>query len=124
MTYEVSLFIIVGILEVWLLRTNWLARKKHAMYEMNPLWRWFDRRGWTRITLVIHFCIIMGISSLFLFSQVALMLALYIGVLAFNALYDNIQLTHRLKCKRWCSSYGECMRNRQNHCFKVWERKK
>jgi len=120
----VALFLVAGILEILLMRLNWIGRKKLGMYESNRVWRWFDHHGLTTIACYGHFVIITLLLSFALVQQNVIALALVVGLLATNVIVDDASINRLLTCKRLCPKFKECMRNRKRTCYKIWDKAK
>ena len=101
-------FIVAMISELYLVYVNYLARVRYKKYftEMNPTWKWFDKRGLTHVSLVLGF-IISFLIAIF-FGPVLLahsLIGFLAGAIATNAVFDRITFGRRylcikLRCKR------------------------
>ena len=121
---RVVLFLAGGLLLIWLIRLNWIGRKKLGMYESNRIYRWFDRRGLTTFALALHFSIVTGLLALWLFTDGVVPMAIVVGILLTNAIIDNASIGRLRMCKKFCPEYEECMRRRKQICYKLWDKAK
>ena len=97
------LFIMVMFLpaEVYLMYVNYLARVKYKEHfkETTKLWLWFDKRGLTFLSLILHFVITTSaMIFLALYSELQFFAGLGCGVLLFNVAIDDRTLKSKLPC--------------------------
>jgi len=118
---RVMLFLMAGFLEIWLLRLNWLGRKKFGMYESSRIWRWFDRRGLTTLSLCIHFVGVTLLLSAWMAIGEVLGLAVVVGILLANAIIDNASIKRRSTCMQFCPEYEKCKQRTRQNCYKIWD---
>jgi hypothetical protein len=87
--------------EVYLMYVNYLARVKYKEHfkETTKLWLWFDKRGLTVPSLILHFVIITSV-MVFLasYSELQFFAGLGVGVLLFNVVIDDRALKRKLLC--------------------------
>ena len=80
---------------------NYLARVKYKEHfkETSKLWLWFDKRGLTVLSLILHFVII-TVVMVFLasYSELQFFAGLGCGVLFLNVIVDESSLKRKLAC--------------------------
>jgi len=87
--------------ELWLIYINYLARVRYKKYfvEMNPTWRWFDKKGLAHLSLVLSFIIDTTIILAFGMSTLTgAFLGLITGMLFTNAAFDQITFRRGFIC--------------------------
>lgn len=119
---RVALFLAGGLLLIWLIRLNWIGRKKLGMYESNRIYRWFDRHGLTTFALTLHFSIVASLLVLWLFTDGVIPMAIVVGILLTNAIIDNASIGRFRTCKQLCPEFENCMRRRRQICYKIWDK--
>ena len=86
--------------ELYLMYVNYLARVKYKEHfrETSKLWLWFDKKGFTFISLILHFVLTSGMMFIVLFFNFRFFAGLGCGVLWFNAIVDDRRLERKLLC--------------------------
>jgi len=107
-------FIFVLFFEFALVYINWEARAKRNALEMNPLWRKFDKRGRTLLSLVITPLIVVLLGSFALLFNLSLVIGVLLGALIFNLFNDYVVLQKMILCEH-CKYSKDCSKT-QNRC--------
>ena len=87
--------------EFYLLYLNYLARVRYKKYftEMNPTWKWFDKRGWVHVSLFLGFMLSFGLALVF--GPILLahaLLGFLAGTISTNAIFDHMTFGRRYLC--------------------------
>lgn len=112
-------FIFALFFESALIYINWEVRGGGKGLEMNPVWRKFDKKGHTLLSLIISLMLVVLIGSIALFLNVPLIIGVMGGALVFNLFHDYTELQIMKMCGR-CKGYKECSRIKENQCIEKY----
>lgn len=117
----IEIFLLIVAMTLALEYVNYRARVSFKLLEMNPIWRWFDKRGLTWMSLMLHFCIVVGLTSVFLFVYgLAFSLGVFVGFISLNLVADYLTLSKNKRCMTMCPDYKKCVKRRESKCFPLW----
>jgi len=96
--------------EFYLLYLNYLARVRYKKYfvELNPTWRWFDKRGKTHVALLLGFLISFFIIIFLGITELHIFLGFMVGIISTNTVFDDMTFRRRYLCIKFqCTKLEE-----------------